>query len=337
MKNGLNLSRMLYFEAVARLGRVSRAAEELGVSSSAVSQQLRLLEEAYGVRLFRRDKRQLSLTQEGERLYQTSSIAFRMLREAGQAVSRRRESHQLSLRVSPSFGVRWLGPRLADFIQAHEKWDLRVDAQPDSTDFDREMVDMDLRYGAGDWPGLYSEPIINDHVLPMCGPKYLRQLRERLGPQASARDLLAQAQLIDSVKSLYRWDAWLARNHIPVSDSAPGLRLDRSSMAIQLAMRDVGVVLDTVTLAYQELESGELVPFSPGFDVLRYPAYWMVSPGRHQSRRVVQLFAEWLRQQAAIHDEAALHLLRSFGCSVVPVANPAGQEPVGQNPVGSAG
>ncbi len=322
MKNALNVSRMLYFEAVARLGRVSRAAEELGVSSSAVSQQLRLLEEAYGVRLFRRDKRQLSLTQEGERLYQTSSVAFRMIREAGEAVSRRRESNQLSLRVSPSFGVRWLGPRLADFIQTHDKWDLRVDAQPDPTDFDREVADLDLRYGAGDWTGLYIEPILNDHVLPMCGPKYLRSLREKLGPDASARDLLAQAQLIDSVKTLYRWDAWLARNHIPVSDKGPSLRLDRSSMAIQLAMRDAGVVLDSVALAYQELASGELVPFSPGFEVLRFPAYWIVSPKHHQSRRMVQLFAAWLRQQAAIHDEAALHLLRSFGCSVVHVGNP---------------
>jgi DNA-binding transcriptional LysR family regulator len=331
MKNDLNLNGMLYFEAVARLGRVSKAAGELGISASAVSQQIRLLEEQFGVRLFRREKRQLSLTQEGERLYQTSSVAFRMIREARQVVARRRENRQLILRVSPSFGVRWLGPRLADFIQAHDTWDLRVDAQPDPTDFEREVVDMDLRYGAGNWSGLYLEPILNDYVVPMCSPKYLRDLHDRVGP-LPPQDLLAEARLIDSIKTLYRWDFWLARNRIPVGDGALGLRFDRSSMAIQMAMRDVGVVLESVTLAYQELSSGTLVPFSPSFEILRFPAYWIVSPSRHQNRRIVQLFSTWLRQQATVHDEAALHLLQSFGCSVTRLGNLSQDDLIGSTP-----
>ncbi|MCF8482451.1 MAG: LysR family transcriptional regulator [Rhodospirillum sp.] len=331
MKNDLNLNGMLYFEAVARLGRVSKAAGELGISASAVSQQIRLLEEQFGVRLFRREKRQLSLTQEGERLYQTSSVAFRMIREARQVVARRRENRQLILRVSPSFGVRWLGPRLADFIQTHDTWDLRVDAQPDPTDFEREVVDMDLRYGAGNWSGLYLEPILNDYVVPMCSPKYLRDLHDRVG-RLPPQELLAEARLIDSIKTLYRWDFWLARNRIPVGDGALGLRFDRSSMAIQMAMRDVGVVLESVTLAYQELSGGALVPFSPSFEILRFPAYWIVSPSRHQNRRIVQLFSTWLRQQAAVHDEAALHLLQSFGCSVTHLGNLSQDDLLGSTP-----
>jgi len=313
MTHDLNLNGMLYFEVVARHGRVSKAAEEIGVSASAVSQQIKLLEQQYGVRLFRRDKRQLSLTLDGERLYQTASVAFRMIREARQIVTRRRESRQLILRVSPSFGVRWLGPRMANFIQQHPNWDLRVDATPDPTDFEREVVDMDLRYGNGDWPGLYVEQVQVDYVLPMCSPGYREELLTRA---TSPSDMIREARLIDSIKTLYRWNYWLARNAIVAGDHAAILRFDRSSMAIQVAVHGVGVVLESMTLAYDELARGALVPLSAEFEVVRFPAYWIVSPSRHQGRRVVHLFCTWLRQQAATYDEAAQRLLKQFDCSV---------------------
>lgn len=318
MARDLFLNGMIYFEAVARRGRISKAAEELEVSASAVSQQIKLLEQRLGVRLFRRDNRQLSLTLEGERLFQTTAAAFSTIRQARQVVSRRRESRQLILRVSPSFGVRWLGYRLANFIQQHPEWDLRVDASPDPSDFEREVVDLDLRYGAGDWSGLYVEQIVPDYVMPMCSPGYLNELRS---VSSEPKDMIRAARLIDSIKTLYRWDYWLARNDIAVGENASTLRFDRSSMAIQLAVRGVGVVLESSTLAYEELASGSLVPVSPDLEVIRFPAYWIVSPSRHQSRRIVQLFCTWLGGEAAHHDEAVQHLLRTFGCSVVSLGN----------------
>ncbi len=106
-----SLNAMIYFESVARHGRVARAAEELHVSASAVSQQIKQLEENLGISLFRREKRQLSLTQEGEQLYMAATSAFTALRDARKSISRQRESHQLIMRASPSFAVRWLGPR----------------------------------------------------------------------------------------------------------------------------------------------------------------------------------------------------------------------------------
>ena len=161
---------MLYFEAVARLGRVSRAAEELEVSPSAVSQQVKLLEQRIGVRLFRRDKRRLSLTSEGARLYQSVSTAFNLLRNARQVVSRQQDFRQLILRVSPSFGVRWLAPRLSGFIEKYPSWGIRVDATPDPSDFEREVIDLDVRYGAGDYPGLLSNPSPTITCCPCAAP-----------------------------------------------------------------------------------------------------------------------------------------------------------------------
>lgn len=318
MSRDLNLNGMLYFEAVARHGRVSKAAEELGVSPSAVSQQIKLLEQQFGVRLFRRDKRLLSLTIDGERLYQTTSAAFRMIREARQVVARQRENWQLIVRVSPSFGVRWLGPRLADFIQQHPSWDLRIDAAPDPSDFEREVVDLDLRYGGAERSGLYVEQVLTDYVLPMCSPAY----RDALAAQTDdPAEMIRQARLIYSVKTQYGWDAWLARNGITHTADAPALRFERSSMALQVATKGVGVALDSVTLARDELISGTLVPLSPAFEVVRFPAYWIVSPSRHQSRRVVRLFCDWLRDQAFAHDEEARRILRDFGCAIAGIGD----------------
>lgn len=315
MSRELNLNGMLYFEAVARHGRVSKAAEEIGVSASAVSQQIKFLEQQIGVSLFRRDKRLLSLTLDGERLYQTISAAFRMIREARQVVSRQRENRQLIMRVSPSFGVRWLAPRMARFVGQHPNWDLRVDAAPDPTNFEREIVDMDIRYGNGDWDGLYVDPILADYVIPMCSPAYRDAM---LATTSDPMAMLKSARLIDSIKSLCRWDNWLAHNGLAAVDNSPNLRFDRSTMAIQLAMDGMGVVLESVTLAYEELTQGRLVPLLPSHGAIRFPAYWIVSPSRHQSRRIVRLFCDWLRQEASAHDQAARALLNSLGCPQPP-------------------
>ncbi|MER8837085.1 LysR family transcriptional regulator, partial [Mesorhizobium sp. M0909] len=142
----IKFNSMTHFEAVARLGGVAKAAQELQVTPSAVSQQLRLLEHQLGVRLFQREKRHLSLTIDGERLFQTTTQAFESIREVRNAIVRQRESFQLSLRVSPSFGEKWLAPRLAEFSKAYPSWNLRVDATPNFSDFETEVIDLDLRY-----------------------------------------------------------------------------------------------------------------------------------------------------------------------------------------------
>lgn len=126
----INLKATEYFEAVARLGTVTKAAQELGVSPSAVSQQIGALEAQFGVKLFRREKRRLILTLDGDRLFQTTTQAFGALRNARSAIGRQRDMRSLTIRVSPSFGVRWLGPRIADFANRNTDWNIRIDATP---------------------------------------------------------------------------------------------------------------------------------------------------------------------------------------------------------------
>ncbi len=296
MSRDLNLNSMAHFEAVARLGGIARASEELLVSPSAVSQQIRLLEQQLGVRLFHREKRHLRLTIDGERLFQTTTQAFRSIREVRAAIVRQRESFGLSLRVSPSFGVRWLSPRLIEFSRANPNWELRVDATPNFSDFETEIVDLDLRYGEGGWAGLYSDCVVNDLVLPMCSPSYLEELR---AISDDPREQLRHARLIDSVKTYFRWDYWLPLNNVADVAMSYPYRFDRSSMSVQLAKDGAGVILESTAVAFEELRSGQLTPLSSAFEVIEFPGYWLVCPTRHMARRPVKIFAEWIHDAGA--------------------------------------
>ncbi len=311
----INLKATEYFEAVARLGTVTKAAQELSVSPSAVSQQIGALEAQFGVKLFRREKRRLILTLDGDRLFQTTTHAFGALRNACGAISRQHDMRSLTIRVSPSFGVRWLGPRIAAFANRNTDRNIRIDATPEFTAFDTEAVDLDLRYGIGSWAGLTVEPVLNDLALPMCSPDYL----ERLHAQADdPLGQLAAARLIDSVKTLYRWDFWLASNRLDLPDVAYPFRFDRSSMSIEMAKQGGGVALDSAVLCTGELERGELVPFAPGIPVIDFPAYWIVCPTRHLNRRIVNRFAQWLTDETRVHEERARGVLERLGCTFRP-------------------
>lgn len=308
----INIRATEYFEAVARLGTVTKAAAELGISPSAVSQQITVLERQFGVRLFRREKRRLVLTLDGDRLFQTASQAFAAIRNARGAIGRQRDARNMVVRVSPSFGVRWLGPRIAAFAADNLDFNIRIDATPEFSAFDSEAVDFDLRYGLGGWTGLTVNCVMNDLVLPLCSPDYLAQL-QALSPDP--RQQLRAARLIDSVKTLFRWDLWLASNQIEIEELSYPFRFDRSSMSIELAKQGGGIALDSVTLCLPELQRGELVPFSSEFDVIDFPAYWFVCPPRHLNRRIVARFADWLAETTAAHERDARTLLTKLGCS----------------------
>ncbi len=311
-----NLNSLAYFEAVARLGKITLAATELGVSSAAISQQLRALEEQYGVMLFRRENRRLTLTLDGEMLFQATSSALQMIRGAQATIRRQRNTYEFSIRVSPTFGVRWLSSRLKDFIDAHPDWNMRIDAAPDFTNFDTEMVDLDLRYGPGTWDGLHAECFISDLILPMCSPSYLEEMKSR---GATAQEQLAQATTIRCVKSLYQWELWLARHGIERAEEKRQLRFERSSMVIDLARQGGGVILESMTLAAKELKRGTLVPFSPSFPAVQLPTYWIVCPHRHTNRRIVRTFTEWLRNEARHHEAQVQAILAGYGCSYRPI------------------
>lgn len=303
-----NLNAIMYFEAVARHSRVNLAATELSVSPSAVSQQIKSLEEQMGVLLFRRVKRRLILTEQGERLYQSAAEALGLLRNAQTRISQRREHRSLRIRVAASFGVRWLGPLVSDFISDNPGIDLHVDATSELTDFEKENVDLEIRYGLRAPIGLHAQALVEERVLPLCTPRIAATARE-----TGVQTLLGRTRLIHTVKAAISWTDWMARNGIDGFDTAHGLKFDRSSMSLQAACDGAGVVLETATLAMNELRNGALVPLAPEGGSLTFPTYWLTCPPRHLNRRAVKVFWAWIERKADAHEEEKSRLLESLG------------------------
>lgn len=310
MAHRLNLNNMVYFEVVARHSHVGAAAQELRVSSSAVSQQIKMLEERLGVSLFRRVRRRLVLTEEGERLYVATNKALKMLRASVGQITRKSTHHSLIIRVASSFGMRWLGPELADFITAHPDIDLHVDATSELTDFEKENVDLEIRYGLEVPPGLHSMNLRVDRVLPMAVPGIGGVLPL---DEAHLGRILARTRLIHTVKCEISWRHWLDFHGLEEVDASRGLKFDRSSMSLQAARDGLGVALESVTLAYRELRDGVLVPLAPQRGCLAFPAYWLTCPARHLNRRMVGNFVEWIGARAEAREAEARALLESLG------------------------
>ncbi len=316
-----NLNSIMYFEAVARHSRVNLAAEELSVSPSAVSQQIKSLEEQLGVLLFRRVKRRLILTEQGERLYQSAAEAMGLLRNAQKRVSQKREQRSLTIRVAASFGVRWLGPLVADFLSENPWIDLHVDATSELTDFEKENVDLEIRYGEHPPARLHTLPLIDERVLPLCSPKLAAQAKD-----GGVELFLSNTRLIHTVKAVVSWSDWLSIRGFGSVEAAYGLKFDRSSMSIQAATDGLGVVLETATLAMNELRSGALVPLDPEFGSLTLPTYWLSCPQRHLNRRAVKSFVTWIEGTAQVQEEKKIRLLESLGASETRPYDPQLQE-----------
>lgn len=313
MARDTNLNAYLYFESVARRGSVALAAEELLVSPSAVSQQIKALELQMGIKLFRRSGRKLVMTLEGEQLYSAASAAIGILKNAKNNLSMTRETSRLNLRVTPSLGVRWLGPRLSGFVADNPQLDLRIDAAPDPTDFDREIMDLDIRYGLGSWPGLHVAPMVNDYVLPLCSPAYRDQVMDR-APQ----DPLAEARLIDSARALCKWDFWLHQTGHSSDSNQKKVLMDRSSMALQLALDGAGVVLESLALCANEVDTGQLVPLMPGQGAFSFTGYWIVCPDRHLKRRAVKRFLAWITQESQTYEARISEILARYEIAMIP-------------------
>ncbi len=312
MARDLPLNAVAYFEAVARHSHLTLAAHELGVSPSAVSQQIRLLEERLGVCLFRRLKRKLILTEEGELFYLSASEALTILRNARDRLGRKISGRQLTVRIVSSLGIKWLGPRLHRFIRNHADAIIHIDATPEQTDFEKENIDLEIRHGNGDWPNLFIEPILGDIVMPLCSPSYLTHF-----DHVSIDTLQHNATLLQSVKSFVRWSDWFSLNNVQVLSEPNGPRFDRSLMTIQAAKDGVGIALESAMLAFEELKEGSLVPFLPqSHPVIRAEMYWFTCPRRNINRRMVLAFHEWIREEARQHEIELADVLKSFGLSL---------------------
>jgi DNA-binding transcriptional LysR family regulator len=279
------------FHAAARAGSVSRAAEELGVTPSAVTQQVRALELQLGVTLLTKVGRRVVLTEAGERYFSTITDEIERISEATSAIRGFRSVTALTVRATPTVSNKWLLPRLSSFLDANPELEIRLDGTNEPTDFNREAVDVEIRHGDGRWPGLFVEPLSEESFIPACSPALVA------AESLPAADL-TRFRLIHSVKSQAQWPAWFRLAGIKPVDRWRRVLFDRSHMAIDAACDGMGIALESTMMMERELASGRLVCPVERPPVIRIVTQWIVCPRDHLRQRKVRRFLEWLRAES---------------------------------------
>ena len=257
------------FEAAARSRSFTRAAEELFVTPGAVSQQVKALETDLGLKLFNRERQRLVITEAGREYLAVVGDALDQIAAGTARLMQRQQSGVLTVSVSPDFAAKWLVNRLGRFAETHRAIDLRLLATDHHVDFAREDVDLAVRHGDGNWPGLDVMRLCSERLFPVCSPKLLEG---RAVDTPSDLLKLPLLRLIDGTG----WTRWFEAVGVahPV---AHGPVLNRASMLIDAAADGQGVALARTTLAAWDLISGRLViPIDMSLEIPN--TYWIVCP-----------------------------------------------------------
>jgi len=283
------------FEVSARHRSFRKAAEELHVTPAAISQQVRSLERQLGIALFHRRVRALELTEAGRAALPHLSEGFDRLLVGVEAMHLTKRPDVLTVSVSPSFGARWLVPRLERLREAHPEFDIRIDATDGLANFVTDGVDAAIRYGRGDYPPHVTERLIGVSAFPVCSPSLLGGRRTLSRPDDLAGYTLLHSSWADRSDSGPGWRMWLRAAGATSVDPEPGPRLGSDSMLVEAALAGQGVALVGHEIVARELESGQLVrPFPPAvFEETAFGLY-LVYPERHRSTAKVLAFREWL-------------------------------------------
>ena len=288
------LSALRAFEAAARLRSFKRAAQELSVTPTAISHQVRALEEHIGLRLFERQTRRVALTAAAERLFPVLRDGFDAFAAAVEALRAPPQRRALTLSATLSFTAKWLVPRMASFRQACPDLDLRLHASDDPVDLHAGLADAAIRYGRGPFPGLEAEPLIENRFAPVCSPRLsLRQ------PRDLHEHMLLHSEWRHPTADTPTWRLWRERAglaELAGLDVDAGLRFTDESHAIQAAIAGHGVALLSLALVADDLASGALMqPFGPALD--GYPHWFVRAPGVEPAG--LAALRDWLRAQAA--------------------------------------
>lgn len=293
MAHRLPLSLLRVFEAAARLPTFRAAAAELMLSPSAVSHAIRELERRIRAPLFLRSTRRVEVTPEGRALFGHVTRGFDELQRGLDSVTTASRS-SLRLHCAPSFAGQWLGPRLAAFLLANPKVELKLSASQNYPLFPSEEFDADIIYGSPRQTRLNIVPLGMETVAPLCAPSLALRIR-------SIGDLMG-ATLIESEHKRVRWPAWFEAN----GQSAPqanGPRFDRSYLSIAAAVEGVGVALESTRLAERELLAGKLVrPLAGRTLDVDYVGHYLVYPLGGERQRALQRFVAWLGHELHLPD-----------------------------------
>ncbi|MDQ2696696.1 MAG: transcriptional regulator GcvA [Pseudomonadota bacterium] len=308
------LNALRAFEAAARHLSFSRAADELHVTPAAVSHQIKGLEEYLGVQLFRRLNRALQLTEAAQAGLPRLREGFSCLGDAVERICAHDRVGILTVCVTPSFAAKWLVPRLHRFAALHADIDMRISASMSQVEvshvpgggpesFQRNGIDVAIRFGRGRYPGFRVDKIFAVTVVPMCSPALLHGDQPLRAPD----DLRHHTLLHDDTPYEGRpgWEQWLKAAGVKGVDAGRGVHFNHTLLALEAAMDGQGVVLSLRNLAADDLARGRLVvPFDISLP-LEY-AYYLLCPETTAGQPKIVAFRDWLLAEAGAENTSPL-------------------------------
>lgn len=283
------------FEAAARFESFTLGAQELNLTPSAVSHQVRELEEYFGIPLFVRGNRRVETTAEGKRLFESLDRILDALEASCNEVGLSAGEQVLTVHCAPSLAAKWLGPRLPQFLQAHPHITIRLSSGPEPIDLTRvREIDIAISYGtAREGAGIRVMPLGPERIVPLCSPSLL-------DPRVAPAVRIAALPLIDSQLSRVTWPDWFALNGLRLP-ATPRTSFDRAALAISAAVDGMGVALESVRLAEREIARGELVEIgTDAFVPLARHTHFLSYRQKQADVRKIAVFADWLLNEAGV-------------------------------------
>ncbi|MCX7558933.1 LysR substrate-binding domain-containing protein [Sulfitobacter sp. F26204] len=284
-----SISALLAFEAVARLGSATAAAQELSLTQSAISRQLKALEEQLDVVLILRKGRQLALTQAGQAYVPQVRDILNRLAQASVSLRTNPHGGTLNLAILPAFGMHWLAPRLRGFAEAHPEVTVNLSTRLKPFAISDSPFDAAIHFGHEDWPGVRYLPLMPETVVPVCAPDMIA------APLTQAADMLAHPLLHLETRPR-GWARWLAALGV-TADPPSGMVFDQFSTMAQAAIHGLGVALLPTFFAQPYLRDGQLM-LASAQSTQSIGSYFLVWPADRDEGAALVSFRSWLAGQA---------------------------------------
>ncbi len=283
------------FESAARHLNYTRAAEELHVTQSAISHQIKHAEELWEVKLFERRGRRLVLTEAGHALVPVVRDFIRRITSTLEELHEKSGPTPMRVTLLQSFAFKWLVPRLGLFNAQHPEIEVWISISDGLTNFDQENADVGIRLGYGNWQGLFEERILQEYVFPVCSPGFLEE-----HPQLNKPDDLLSVPLLrcQKVDITPRWRDWFYVAGIRVHNFPKGSKFPTTSLALQAALDDQGVALVRSAHVQDDLQAGRLIRIFPQICLRSSVSYYFVCLRGRENEDEIKLFRNWLVELA---------------------------------------
>ena len=290
------IAAMRALEASSRHLSFTKAADELFISQSAISHQIRHIEDLWGFKLFERQGKRLTITKEGQLIVPVIRDFLENMHRTLNEITNTEISSSIRVSLLQSFAVKWLVPRLGRFNELNPEINVWISTTDDLINFATDEVDMGIRLGYGQWPDLHVEPFLHEYVFPVCSPRFLK----RLPPPETPVDLLQYPLLYrHSFDICPRWRDWFQDAGIVVKTLPRGSRFPDTSMAIQAAIDNQGIALARSAHVEKDLAAGRLIKLF-NVDSQSPVEYFLVCPHKAVSQPRIAAFRHWLLEEAAL-------------------------------------